>query len=246
MGDYEKVTRNIEEFKKRNDVVETDEVISVFDLYNVLIDNFNKLRNIDNGNVLRKKINKDNNAFIKKIRNIARVKTLLNFECDNILLTADENKFEISFYFGDTKVILCKNKGESNIYYSLLSRKDDILVNKYYNDIMNIFNILEEYHELFMDNKDKLDIEKIYDMFKFSILCFKDGSVLSNISLNKNDVEEKQSIYGVSIKTIIGLSKYQLLRKIPLQKSDLALLFQKILNEREQNNVKRLIRKQKV
>ena len=51
---------------------------------------------------------------------------------------------------------------------------------------------------------------------------------------------------GVSIKTIIGLSKYQLLRKIPLQKSDLALLFQKILNEREQNNVKRLIRKQKV
>lgn len=66
MGEYERLVSRIEEYKGKEDIVETDEVISALDLYNIMSARFAKLRSIEDGDVLKRKINKDNNSIVKK------------------------------------------------------------------------------------------------------------------------------------------------------------------------------------
>ena len=77
MGEYERLISIIEEYKGKEDIVETDEVISALDLCNIVNDRFAKLRSIENGEDLRRKINKDNNGLVKFLREIRKVYTLL-------------------------------------------------------------------------------------------------------------------------------------------------------------------------
>ena len=46
MGEYERLVSKIEEYKEKEDIVETDEVISALDLYNIVNNRFAKLRDI--------------------------------------------------------------------------------------------------------------------------------------------------------------------------------------------------------
>lgn len=252
MREYEKLVSKIEEYKDKEDIVETDEVISALDLCNIVNDRFAKLRSIENGEVLRRKINKDNNDLIKFLRKIRKVDTLLNYECNRVVPIIFNNGLQITFYFANSnlKISIGKNIGENEIYYISRDRKDNLLVNRYYNDIMNIFNILEEYHELFLIGKDNIGCEnglKVFnDVFDVKIYCLKNGNVYSSVcfnkSVDKDMISEEEYINKPSIKTIINLHKYYLI-KIPIQKSSLPPLLKKILDERERTSVKKLIRR---
>ncbi len=44
MGEYEKLVSRIDEYDKKEDIIETDEVISAYDLCNVISDKFSLLR----------------------------------------------------------------------------------------------------------------------------------------------------------------------------------------------------------
>ena len=253
MGEYERLVSRIEEYKGKEDVVETDEVISALDLYNIMSARFAKLRSIENGDVLKRKINKDNNSIVKKIRDIRNLKTLLNFKCDNVMPMIGDNKLKITFCFEKSRLCISvgKNIGENDIYYILKDSKDDLLVNKYYDDIMNIFSILEEYHKLFLIGKDNSGYNKglkvYYDIFDVEFICYNDGKVYSCLSINKNI--DKDRISGIeyinkpSIGFIIDTKKNSLLNKIPVQKSSLPPMYKQILDDREKKSVKRLIRK---
>ncbi len=46
MREYEKLVSKIEEYKEKEDIVETDEVISALDLCNIVNDRFAKLRRL--------------------------------------------------------------------------------------------------------------------------------------------------------------------------------------------------------
>ena len=253
MREYEKLVSKIEEYKKKEDIVESDEVISALDLCNIVNDRFAKLRSIENGEVLRRKINKDNNDLVKFSRKIRKVHTLLNYECDRVVPIVGNNGLQITFYFANStfEISIGKNIGENEIYYILKNEKDDLLVNRYYDDIMNIFNILEEYYELFLISQCGLkyrdELKASYDIFDLEIAYYIDGDVYCQISLNKDvdkdRISEREYINKPSIRNILGQKSKQLLNKIPIQKSSLPPMLKKILEEREKTSVKKLIRR---
>lgn len=253
MGEYERLISIIEEYKGKEDIVETDEVISALDLCNIVNDRFAKLRSIENGEDLRRKINKDNNGLVKFLREIRKVYTLLNYECDSIVPIIGANELQIIFCFDNSalKISIGKNIGENDIYYISKDRKDNLLINKYYDDIMNIFSVLEEYHELFFNGKDSIgyrcELKVSDDIFDVNFSFYTNGEIYSWIALNKDvdkdRISEREYINKPSIRNILGQKSKQLLNKIPIQKSSLPPMLKKILEEREKTSVKKLIRR---
>lgn len=252
MGEYERLISIIEEYKGKEDIVETDEVISALDLCNIVNDRFAKLRSVENGEDLRRKINKDNNGLVKFLREIRKVYTLLNYECDSIVPIIGANELQIIFCFDNSalKISIGKNIGENDIYYISKDRKDNLLINKYYDDIMNIFSVLEEYHELFFNGKDSIgygcELKVSDDIFDVNFSFYTNGEIYSWIALNKDvdkdRISEREYINKTSIRNI-GQKSKQLLNKIPIQKSSLPPMLKKILEEREKTSVKKLIRR---
>lgn len=252
MGEYERLISIIEEYKGKEDIVETDEVISALDLCNIVNDRFAKLRSVENSEDLRRKINKDNNGLVKFLREIRKVYTLLNYECDSIVPIIGANELQIIFCFDNSalKISIGKNIGENDIYYISKDRKDNLLINKYYDDIMNIFSVLEEYHELFFNGKDSIgygcELKVSDDIFDVNFSFYTNGEIYSWIALNKDvdkdRISEREYINKTSIRNI-GQKSKQLLNKIPIQKSSLPPMLKKILEEREKTSVKKLIRR---
>ena len=160
------------------------------------------------------------------------------------------NGLQITFYFANSnlKISIGKNVGENEIYYILKNEKDDLLVNRYYDDIMNIFSVLEEYYELFLISQGGLkyrdELKASYDIFDLEIAYYIDGDVYCQISLNKDvdkdRISEKEYINKPSIRNILGQKSNQLLSKIPIQKSSLPPMFKQILEEREKNLLRNL------
>ncbi len=253
MREYEKLVSKIEEYKDKEDIVETDEVISALDLCNIVNDRFAKLRSIENGEVLRRKINKDNNDLIKFSRKIRKVHTLLNYECNRVVPIIGNNGLQITFYFANStfEINIGRNIGENDIYYISKDRKDNLLINKYYDDIMNIFSVLEKYHELFLISQGGLkyrdELKASDDIFDVNFSFYTNGEIYSWIALNKDvykdRISEKEYINKPSIRNILGQKSNQLLSKIPIQKSSLPPMLKKILEEREKTSVKKLIRR---
>lgn len=133
------------------------------------------------------------------------------------------------------EISIGKNIGENDIYYISKDRIDNLLINKYYDDIMNIFSVLEEYHELFLISQGGLkyrdELKASYDIFDLEIAYYIDGDVYCQISLNKDvdkdRISEKEYINKPSIRNILGQKNNQLLNKIPIQKSSLPPMLKK-------------------
>ncbi len=103
--------------------------------------------------------------------------TLLNYPCDNML------KLMFRFETGDFSIE--KHASENELYYIPKYLKDDLLIGKYYDDIMDIFNVLEEFRELFLVGKNSIKyrdtLEISYDIlysilwhiFRIRKMCYK-------------------------------------------------------------------------
>lgn len=168
--------------------------------------------------------------------------TLLNYPCDNIELVIKDNMLKLMFRFETGDFSIEKHASENELYYIPKYLKDDLLIGKYYDDIMDIFNVLEEFRELFLVGKNSIKyrdtLEISYDIFDIEISYYMDGYVYSWLSLNKeidkDKIGEKEDINRISIRTIINLHKYYtILKKIPVRKSNLPTMFRHILDERE-------------
>ena len=169
--------------------------------------------------------------------------TLLNYPCDNML------KLMFRFETGDFSIE--KHASENELYYIPKYLKDDLLIGKYYDDIMDIFNVLEEFRELFLVGKNSIKyrdtLEISYDIFDIEISYYMDGYVYSWLSLNKeidkDKIGEKEDINRISIRTIINLHKYYtILKKIPVRKSNLPTMFRHILDKKEKTFVKKRVK----
>ena len=237
MGEYERLVSKIEEYKEKEDIVETDEVISALDLYNIVNNRFAKLRDIIAGKELKNKINRDNKGFIQFERNINGINTCLNYECNYIVPSISANKTTINFYFSKGKVVLSKDIGGTEVNFASYVKKDILFLNNYYYDIMNLFQILEQYQRLLYDSEKKIEnqrniILKI-DSFDIVISCNERGIITCNIVDRENG----------KLLNIADISRNVILSKIPVKKSNLPTMFKQILDERKTTDVKKIIRK---
>ena len=208
------------------------------------------LRKIENGEFLKRKINNENPNYIKLLRKIMGMNTLLNYPCDNIELVIKDNILKLMFRFETGDFSIEKHASENELYYIPKYLKDDLLISKYYDDIINVFNLLEEFCGLFLVGKYSIKYRNVlefsYDIFDIAISNYMDGYVYSWLSLSKevdkDKISEKEDINKLSIRTIIGVKKNLLLSKIPVQKSSLPPMFRQILDEREKTFVKKRVK----
>lgn len=176
--------------------------------------------------------------------------TLLNYPCDNIELVIKDNILKLMFRFETGDFSIEKYVGGNELYYIPKYLKDDLLISKYYDDIINVFNLLEEFCGLFLVGKYSIKYRNVlefsYDIFDIEISYYMDGYVYSWVSLSKevdkDKISEKEDINKLSIRTIIGVKKNLLLSKIPVQKSSLPPMFRQILDEREKTFVKKRVK----
>ena len=115
MGEYEKLVSRIDEYDKKEDIIETDEVISAYGLCNVISDKFSLLINIENGEFLKRKINNENPNYIKLLRKIMGMNTLLNYPCDNIELVIKDNMLKLMCRFETGDFSIEKHASENEL-----------------------------------------------------------------------------------------------------------------------------------
>ena len=238
MRKYERLASRIEEYKVKEDVVETDEVISALDLYNIVNNIFAKLRDIVTGKELKNKINSDNKGFIQFERNINGINTCLNSECNYIVPSISPNKTTINFYFSKGKIVLSKGIDSPEVNFASYVKKDILFLVNYYNDIMELFQMLEDYQKLLYNSEKKIENQRNIslktDCFDIAISCNDRGIVSCNIL----DREE-----GNINSYVTDINRSVILSKISVQKSGLPPLFKQILEERKKSNVKKLMKK---
>ena len=238
MRKYERLASRIEEYKIKEDVVETEEVISALDLYNIVNNRFAKLRDIVISEELKNKINYDNKGFIQFERNINGINTYLNSECNCIVPSISADKITINFYFLNGKIVLSKGIDSPEVNFASYVKKDILFLVNYYNDIMELFQMLEDYQRLLYDSEKKIEnsrnISLKTDCFNIVINCNDRGIVSCNIF----DREE-----GNINSYVADINKSVILSKISVKKSNLPPLFNQILEERTKSNVKKLMKK---
>lgn len=238
MREYKRLASRIEEYKGKEDVVETDEVISALDLYNIVNNRFAKLRDIVTGEELKNKINCDNKGFIQFERNINGINTCLNSECNYIVPSISPNKTTINFYFSKGKIVLSKDVDETEVNFANYAKKDILFLNNYCNDIMELFQMLEDYQRLLYNSSKKIENKRNISLktegFDIVISCNDRGIVSCDIL--DREVGDINSY-------ITDISRNVILSKIPVKKSNLPPLFNQILEERTKSNVKKLVRK---
>lgn len=238
MRKYERLASRIEEYKIKEDVVETEEVISALDLYNIVNNRFAKLRDIVISEELKNKINSDNKGFIQFERNINGINTCLNSECNCIVPSISADKITINFYFSKGKIVLSKGIDSPEVNFASYVKKDILFLVNYYNDIMELFQMLEDYQKLLYNSEKKIENQRNIslktDCFDIAISCNDRGIVSCNIL----DREE-----GNINSYVTDINRSVILSKISVQKSGLPPLFKQILEERKKSNVKKLMKK---
>ena len=238
MRKYERLASRIEEYKIKEDVVETEEVISALDLYNIVNNRFAKLRDIVISEELKNKINYDNKGFIQFERNINGINTYLNSECNCIIPSISADKITINFYFSKGKIVLSKGIDSPEVNFASYVKKDILFLVNYYNDIMELFQMLEDYPKLLYNSEKKIENQRNIslktDCFDIAISCNDRGIVSCNIL----DREE-----GNINSYVTDINRSVILSKISVQKSGLPPLFKQILEERKKSNVKKLMKK---
>lgn len=234
---------------------EQEETISVWNLFNIVNERVKNLKIDDECKRLIKKISIQNNSLVKFLRILGNVNTYLNFECKNIKTNIYDNKLEIHFEFYNFynqiyEVVLVKDVRNNYVCFDSNYCKDKMLLNNYYEEIMNIFNKLEEYYGLvYNSNLQKLDNALMIEDQNLNInivLSLNETLPLLRVSHNDYDLDRYRIIEYRDNTRLVGVPKVfleQVLNDIYVNKLNLSLPFKQILEEREKTTVKKLVRK---
>ncbi len=237
MDEYTRLLNEINSYFELDDIHMTTECISAFDLYKILDEKFQQLRNVISAKALQDKINSDRTVVrvIKKLfqRNEER---FVESECDTICSSTKGNTAEILFSFEDSSrqsgcryVHIYRDFESEEIYFDR-HFKDREFVMKYYDDIKEYFDILEEFDGLLGFNiggfSDSRCNQKFSDGFMKVKLVY-DNRANVSIDISIIDTEDPDDIYNrewlnrKKIADVIDERKEEVLKKIPINISDL-------------------------
>ena len=226
MDAYDMIKTSIDNNLSKENIESNESVISVYDLYKILDKKFEKLRSVTQNKSL----------FTSKelfgIKSYYETHVYRSSSTLSILVLKDKN------YFDGNKFYINKDLGSDSdkIYLSGYSRKVEKFVNnfvkKYYDEIVEVFSILEMYHDLIFQC---LYSEHSGSDFKFDIVISFDGQVDLKVSVNTN-VDLGNYVYREffnkeSIDDMLTKSKYELAKKTPIKMNSLKEPFKQIVTE---------------
>ena len=249
MDNYDKAKSMISDALALDDVVDNDEVISAYTLYNMVNDRFNDLRSIQNDEELNNKIT---SLYRKR-----SIKDFFKSKKYQLHPNFSGKKMEIRISNGINKEseYLCKDVGENHFYcdkYNTMIGND--IINGCIVEIYNIFDILEEYFDLLCVVDNKGDVYCNYnDIYSFIVDDYFDcyikydynGNVNHSIRIKGLDYYfDNRNWYGDKNNSKDNINKYLddispiLLKKFPISVATLHDVFKKIYDE---NNIKQKV-----
>lgn len=152
MDSYTKLMTSIDEKYSGEEVEQSENIISLYDLVKMLEDEMEPLRTLKLEKDFYNKINADRTVF-QRI-GLFRKKAVINQKCTGGYTETGEKRSTISVHFDNGKdlgahVVLYKDFDSDEIYFADFCIKDREFVEKYISDIYGIFAILEAYGTLF-------------------------------------------------------------------------------------------------
>lgn len=152
MDSYTKLMTSIDEKYSGEEVEQSENIISLYDLVKMLEEEMEPLRKVKVDRSFHDKINADR-TILQRI-GLFRKKAVINQKCNGGYTETGEKRSTISINFDNgkalgTHVVLHKDFDSDEIYFADFCVKDREFVEKYISDIYGIFAVLEEYGTLF-------------------------------------------------------------------------------------------------
>lgn len=196
-------------------VERTEEVVSLFDLIDMLEMKFDDLRIVMKGDYLKDQINADR-TVLQRI-GLFKKEKVINKKCTSVISTLGKKKTRISFGFEDKSrsmgsrfVVLMKDRDSDELYFESDYFSDKEFASKYVGEIFEMFSVLEEYAPLYSVN-GKGEITAITqtledELFSVNISVSPSGSVQYTIALKK--ALDQDAIYNREWLSRVKLKSY--------------------------------------
>lgn len=238
MDEYTRLENEIKSYFQMPDVVRDSDTISAYDLYNIINNKFDELRRVIDTSSFFKEIKKNNNilrTLIKKIKKEPAVEAY----CEYILIMRTKKGTEI--YFGGICMSICKEDNSDELYFGEYNNcLDREFINRYYNKLIEIFTVMEEFNNLFNsgnNRKENFKPQIFSDSFlDVELSLFNNGEVEVSISINSkedpNNLFNRKWYNRDTLASIIEDNKMELLKKIPIEISSLNCLCKNVLEEK--------------
>ena len=190
----------IEDYLKKGEVVDTDEVVSAYTLYNILLEKFKPLYDLNHNkdfedemyslytnSSLKRLLSVEKNGFNR----ICKIKTSFNSDVSRIsfkfgsYIVCEINKSKKTNEIYNTSVSKLNNKNYG-YYYDTLDKK---IINKCIDEIDFYFTIMDMYQDFFTDNT--FIRQQFIGSNSDLVLGFNDsGEVFYTVHLLKNEDED--------------------------------------------------------
>lgn len=224
MDAYDMIKMNIDNNLSKESIESNENVISVYELYKILDEKFEKLRSV----TLNKKLFTSKELF--GIKSYYETRVYRSPSTLSILVLKNKN-WDDHFYIN-------KDLGSDSdkIYLTgynyKVKRFMNNFVKKYYDEIIETFSILEMYHNLI---HKVLHSKYSGSDFNFDICVDFDGKVDLKISVNTSvdlgDYINRKFFNKESIKEMLNKSKYELGMKTPIKIDSLKEPYKQIVTE---------------
>lgn len=240
MKKYDKLLQEIKLIEKQPDIIDNEEVISLYSFYNIINDGFEDLRSVidkDYINNLEKRLRK---YYFNKLSLTEKLKFYKDYSASIIFGNDDIINSSISTWtycselnegtrVPETKI--CINHATNEWYFKDCYR-DNILVEKFYDDFEKIFNVLGKYSiskNDFAYTKNNREVySNVFNGFLFKAWIETNGYLSVDIYPEEStDLVEYNKLWYLkpSIKEIVENEKLDILKKVPVSINDLPYFF---------------------
>lgn len=218
MDVYDSELKELDEKLSTQNVISDENVISVYDLYNILNKKFEKLRSVTQSHTI---------FSSKEIFNHKKYKEVMfGINCDTSQITIFPNmRFDSSFH-------ICKDHNNDEFYlaphYKTSRKFMNNFIIKYYDEIMYVFSVLEEYSPLVTT---PLDSVFKCGKYSFKIDVDGDGNVNLKIIDDSKQMNLEEMVEKENHKLLSEEVKLEFAKKIVVNIDLLNESLQKIITE---------------
>lgn len=242
MDKYTELMNRIDTKYSREEIEQTENVISLYDLVTILSEEMEPLRKLKMDKEFQNKINRDRTIF-QRIGLFKR-KEVINKKCTGGYTEVSENRSTISLGFDNGQalgvhVVLYKDFDSDELYFADFCLKDREFVEKYISDIYGIFAILEQYGTLFPyeEKKGRTGLSQEFSDGLLSVTVKLDtwGRVTPSIvpckGIDTDNLYTREWYNRETVSKHVYAMQEQILRTIPVEISSLNEVYRKLVED---------------
>lgn len=242
MDKYTELMNRIDTKYSGEEIEQTENVISLYDLVTILSEEMEPLRKLKMDKEFQNKINRDRTIF-QRIGLFKR-KEVINKKCTGGYTEVSENRSTISLGFDNGQalgvhVVLYKDFDSDELYFADFCLKDREFVEKYISDIYAIFAILEQYGTLFPyeEKKGRTGLSQEFSDGLLSVTIKLDtwGRVTPSIvpckGIDTDNLYTREWYNRETVSKHVYAMQEQILRTIPVEISSLNEVYRKLVED---------------